>query len=73
MIECRLVLDKETFKSRGFGFVSYKSKEVTLKVQSLKKMFHGREIECKLALSKNDSKLKVCEEKTRKIFVGGLS
>jgi hypothetical protein len=36
-------------------------------------MFHGKEIECKLALSKNDSKLKVSEEKTRKIFVGGLS
>lgn len=30
------------------------------------------EIECKDAISKNDSNVRVCDEKTRKVFVGGL-
>lgn len=72
LAECRLVLDKHTHKSRGFGFVSYVDGRAADAVVLTRHELFGKEIECKKALSKQDSNNRVNEEKTKKVFVGGL-
>ena len=52
MLECRVVLDKYSLKSRGFGFVTYSDMKVAEKVMSQRLKLFGKEIECKSALSK---------------------
>lgn len=80
------MFDKATSKtsltselSRGFGFVTFQNLTDTMKVLNKKYILAGKEvvssltqIECKDALSKNDSNVKVVDDKLRKIFIGGL-
>lgn len=72
MLECRVVVDKYTLKSRGFGFVTYADMKVTEKVLGLNLKLFGKDIECKSALSKTQSKIHINDEKSRKLFIGGL-
>lgn len=72
LVECRLVLDKNTLKSRGFGFVSYQNNQALHIVTQMTHKLCGKEVECKQALSKQDSNHRVNEEKSKKVFVGGL-
>lgn len=72
LVECRLVLDKNTLKSRGFGFVSFQNNQALRVVTQMTHKLCGKEVECKQALSKQDSNQRVNEEKSKKVFVGGL-
>lgn len=72
LVECRLVLDKNTLKSRGFGFVSFQNNQALHVVTQMTHKLCGKEVECKQALSKQDSNQRVNEEKSKKVFVGGL-
>jgi RNA recognition motif-containing protein len=72
LVECRLVLDKNTLKSRGFGFVSFQNNQALHVVTQITHKLCGKEVECKPALSKQDSNQRVNEEKSKKVFVGGL-
>lgn len=70
--ECRLVVDKHSNKSRGFGFVSFVDYDCSQEVLNMRHSINGKEVECKAALSKQDSNQRVCDEKSKKIFVGGI-
>jgi RNA recognition motif-containing protein len=71
-MECRLVVDKHSSKSRGFGFVSFHDPDSSQLVLDQKHSILGKEVECKAALSKQDSNQRVSDEKSKKIFVGGI-
>lgn len=61
-------------KSRGFGFVRYLDMETTRKVLLGGPLyFAGKSVECKLALSKYQSKLFIEHSILKKIYVGNLS
>ena len=72
LAECRLVVDKHSSKSRGFGFVAFQDPDCTQAVLEQKHYLIGKEVECKAALSKHDSNQRVSDEKSKKIFVGGI-
>lgn len=72
LLECRLVVDKATLQSRGFGFITFEDSSDADKVINKTLKILGKEIECKDALSKDDSNARVNNEKLRKIFIGGL-
>jgi RNA recognition motif-containing protein len=65
-------------QSRGFGFITYLHNSDALKVLNKtlkicgKEVLAAEQIECKDALSKNDSNSRVNDEKVKKIFIGGL-
>lgn len=70
--ECRLVVDKNSNKSRGFGFVAFIDQDTSQAVLEQRHLIFGKEVECKAALSKQDSNQRVSDEKSKKIFVGGI-
>ena len=72
LVECRLVVDKHSNKSRGFGFVAFQDPDASNHVLAQKHFLFGKEIECKAALSKQDSNQRVSDEKSKKVFVGGI-
>lgn len=72
LAECRLVVDKHSSKSRGFGFVAFVDQDCSNEVLEQKHYLLGKEVECKAALSKHDSNQRVSDEKSKKIFVGGI-
>lgn len=72
LAECRLVVDKHSSKSRGFGFVAFHDPDSSQAVLDQKHFLLGKEVECKAALSKHDSNQRVSDEKSKKIFVGGI-
>lgn len=72
LVECRLVVDKHSNKSRGFGFVAFQDFDASQSVLEKKHSILGKEVECKAALSKQDSNQRVSDEKSKKIFVGGI-
>lgn len=72
LVECRLVVDKHSNKSRGFGFVSFVDPDACQDVLDQRHSIFGKEVECKAALSKQDSNQRVTDEKSKKIFVGGI-
>jgi RNA recognition motif-containing protein len=72
LAECRLVVDKHSNKSRGFGFVALKDMDASQVVLDQRHLIFGKEVECKAALSKQDSNQRVSDEKSKKIFVGGI-
>ena len=72
LVECRLVVDKHSNKSRGFGFVAYGDPDSSQACLAQRHTIFGKEIECKAALSKHDSNQRVSDEKSKKIFVGGI-
>lgn len=58
---CKIITDRETGKSRGFGFVEMNSEEGTQAIEALNgKEFNGKEI--------NVSEAKPREEKPRRSF-----
>ena len=66
------MVDKHSSKSRGFGFVSFVDPDASQLVLDQKHSILGKEVECKAALSKQDSNQRVSDEKSKKIFVGGI-
>jgi RNA recognition motif-containing protein len=60
-------------KSRGFAFVTYKDPNDAYKAVELEHMIQSKIVDCKIAFTKNKARTKVLDEKTRKLFIGGLS
>jgi len=68
--------DKATGKSRCFGFVTYKDSDLLDEVLSKKHSIDGKEIDCKRAIPRDqhpDSGKESGPQKTKKLFVGGLT
>lgn len=72
VIDAFVVTDTVHKKPSGFGFVTVKSREDMDKLISIKHQLKGSAIDCKEALNKFEAKEKECEERKRKLFVGGL-
>lgn len=64
-------------RPRGFGFVVFESPEVVKKVIESKHTIDKRDVECKIAVPKEEVPTPAAgadaSTKTRKIFVGGLA
>jgi NADH dehydrogenase (ubiquinone) flavoprotein 1/RNA-binding protein Musashi len=64
-------------RPRGFGFVVFESPEVVKKVIESKHTIDKRDVECKIAVPKEEVPTPAsgadASAKTRKIFVGGLA
>lgn len=64
-------------RPRGFGFVVFESPEVVKKVIESKHTIDKRDVECKIAVPKEElapsAAAADASQKTRKIFVGGLA
>lgn len=72
VIDASTVFDSSSNRPGGFGFVVIKDEGQVDSILSKDHYIKGVKIECKLALDKNEAKLKDDEERTRKIFVAGL-
>ena len=72
--ECRLMTYKDG-KSRGFGFVQFLNKnsmDFVLKQRRGLKI-RGKLMDCKIALTKDESNHKISEDLQKKLFVGNLT
>ncbi|CAG9322569.1 unnamed protein product [Blepharisma stoltei] len=67
--KCSLILDKNTGRSRCFGFVTMANPSSVQVILHRKHLILGKEVECKPAVPKEKNE-KV--NRSRKIFVGGL-
>lgn len=75
LCDCVLMQDKATGKSRGFGFVTYRSSKDVDKVLTKNHSIDGKQVDCKRAVPRDQQGEYVKEDtpvKTRKLFVGGL-
>ena len=72
IFESTVVFDSSSKRPGGFGFVSLEYKPELQKVLEMDHWIRGVKIDCKLALDKNEAKMKDLDERKRKIFVGGL-
>lgn len=77
VVEAFVSYDKYTGRPRGFGFVVFESPEVVKKVIESKHTIDKRDVECKIAVPKEEVPTPAAgadaSTKTRKIFVGGLA
>lgn len=74
VIECRLVKDKRTKKFRGFGFVTFSNfRAVEEVVKSRHHVLKGKKVETKKAFSKEESRVKLFDEKERKLYITGIA
>ncbi|UKJ88257.2 hypothetical protein MACJ_000701 [Theileria orientalis] len=72
--ETEVVKDKITGRSRGFGFVTFASNESVQRVLSQEHTVKGVQVEVKLAVRKEKSKILAPKyDETKRIFVGGIS
>ncbi|CAG9333025.1 unnamed protein product [Blepharisma stoltei] len=67
--KCSLILDKNTGRSRCFGFVTMVNQSSVRVILSRKHSLLGKEVECKPAFPKEKNEK---ANRSRKIFVGGL-
>ena len=72
MIDASTVFDSSSNRPGGFGFVVIKDEGQKDSILAKDHYIKGVKIECKIALDKNDAKMKDDEERRRKIFVAGL-
>lgn len=69
--EIKIIINDKTKKSKGFAMVAFKnpvSREILNTVHNIQ----GIELEIREYLSEEEAFVKLCYEKTRKIFAGGL-
>ena len=59
-------------KFRGFCFITFKEAEIMEKVLKMSHKIEGYSLQLKKAISKNESRQKIVEEKYRKVFILGL-
>eukprot|EP00954_Amorphochlora_amoebiformis_P020981 1343278-Amorphochlora_amoeboformis.AAC.2 len=73
--DCIVMRDKVTKTSRGFGFVTFKDGEPIGKILNQTLELDGRVLDCKPAVPKDEIEQNGPPpvQKTRKIFVGGVS
>ncbi|CAG9329789.1 unnamed protein product [Blepharisma stoltei] len=67
--KCSLILDKNTGRSRCFGFITMINQSSVKVILNRKHSILGKEVECKPAVPKDKSEK---NNRSRKIFVGGL-
>lgn len=73
VIECRIVIDKDTQLSRGFAFVTFGTDESFRAVLNTKAhKYMKTSITVKPAMSKDQSNQSTMQEKERKIYIVGL-
>lgn len=67
--KCSIILDKQTGRSRCFGFILVSKKTSIASILSVKHLIDNKKIDCKPAFPKEKSKK---SSGSRKVFVGGL-
>ena len=74
IIDLIVIKDKESKKSRGFGFVTFKDKQPLLDVTSEKQRIREKTLDIKIAEPKKTSKMEenVNTSQIKKIFIGGI-
>lgn len=65
--ECNVMRDSTTFRSRGFGFLTFKDPKCVNTVMVKEHYLDGKIIDPKRAIPREE------QEKTAKMFVGGVS
>ena len=72
--ECTLMQDRNTGRSRCFGFVTMRDKEAVGRILQEDQVIDGKKIDCKHAVPKDVSQTAEATAgfRTRKLFVGGL-
>lgn len=73
VLDCVIMKEAKTNKSRGFGFVTYdKSTSVDAMMKERPHKIDGRELEVKRATPREESAKPGAETTTKKLFVGGI-
>jgi heterogeneous nuclear ribonucleoprotein A1/A3 len=73
LVDCVIMKDSKTSKSRGFGFVTYsKSTMVDELMKNRPHRLDGRELETKRATPREDAGKPGAETSTKKLFVGAI-
>ena len=72
--ECTLMQDRNTGRSRCFGFVTMRDKEAVDRILNEEQIVDGKKVDCKHAVPKDSSQTAEATANfhTRKLFVGGL-
>jgi RNA recognition motif-containing protein len=69
--EIKIIYNKKTKKSKGFAMTKFKF-PVYRSILTQSHVIGGRTLEVREYLSEEEAFVKLCDEKSRKIFVGGL-
>uniref|UniRef100_T1J906 BTB domain-containing protein n=1 Tax=Strigamia maritima TaxID=126957 RepID=T1J906_STRMM len=73
IVDCIILRDPQTQKSRGFGFITYKRSHMVDDAQNARPHnMDGRQVDVKRATSRNDVNKQESQAKVSKIYVGGL-
>jgi len=73
IVDCVVMRDPNTKKSRGFGFITYKKAQMVDDAQNARPhKVDGREVEPKRAVPREDDGKPESQATVKKVFVGGL-
>lgn len=73
LVDCVIMKESKSGKSRGFGFVSYKTSSMVDEMMKHRPhKLDGRELEVKRATPREESGKPGAEATTKKLFVGGV-
>ncbi|XP_052255330.1 heterogeneous nuclear ribonucleoprotein A3 homolog 1-like isoform X3 [Dreissena polymorpha] len=73
IVDCIVMKDPETKRSRGFGFITYKEAQSIEDAQAHRPHnVDGREVESKRAMPRNSDGTTESSKATKKLFVGGV-
>jgi len=73
IVDCVVMRDSNTKKSRGFGFITYSEPEMVDDAQNARPhVINGREVEPKRAVPREESGKPEAHMTSKKIFVGGI-
>ncbi|CAE8597106.1 unnamed protein product, partial [Polarella glacialis] len=67
-----VMMDKATNRSRGFGFCTFCSREVMMRVLATPQVIDSKAVECRVCQPKGEQVLPPSSFQASKVFVGGL-